>query len=272
MARGKKVSPAKFIGAITGVVGGVSNLIGGSRALGSARDQQKKAQAELEKQKAAYTGLDTSNIYADVESQIATENPYEDLTVNQQQAQFQAQQGMQQRANIMQNLRGAAGGSGVAALAQQMAAQGQLATQKASASIGQQEAANQRLMAQGASKIQDRQFQATQLKLRGAEAARGLEYDKQAGLMGLASGQLQAANKSVADAKAQKAAGISGIIGGAVSGIAGGLGGGLLDKAKGLVSGGGGVLSGAANTFGGSNPLNIDKTSSLFKTFTPTKL
>jgi hypothetical protein len=181
---------------------------------------------------------------------------------------------MQQRANIMQNLRGAAGGSGVAALAQQMAAQGQLATQKASASIGQQEAANQRLMAQGASKIQDRQFQATQLKLRGAEAARGLEYDKQAGLMGLASGQLQAANKSVADAKAQKAAGISGIIGGAVSGIAGGLGGGLLDKAKGLVSGGGGggVLSGAANTFGGNNPLNIDKTSSLFKTFTPTKL
>ena len=273
MARGKKVSPAKFIGAIAGVVGGVANLIGGNKALGSARDQQRKAQAELEKQKAAYMGLDTSNIYADVESQIATENPYEDLTVNQQQAQFQAQQGMQQRANIMQNLRGAAGGSGVAALAQQMAAQGQLATQRASASIGQQEAANQRLMAQGASRIQDRQFQATQLKLRGAEAARGLEYDKQASLMGLASGQLQAANQAAAQAQAQKAAGISGIVGGAISGIAGGLGDGLLDKTKGLFSGGAdSVISNTANTFGGNNPLNIDKTSSLFKTFTPTKL
>ena len=212
------------------MVGGVANLIGGSSALGSARDQQRKAQAELEKQKAAYAGLDTSNIYADVESQIATENPYEDLTVNQQQAQFQAQQGMQQRANIMQNLRGAAGGSGVAALAQQMAAQGQLATQRASASIGQQEAANQRLMAQGASRIQDRQFQATQLKLRGADAARKLEYDKQAGLMGLASGQLQAANQAAAAAEAQKASGISGIVGGAISGLGSMAGAGIFDK------------------------------------------
>ena len=230
MARGKKVSPAKFIGAAIGIIGGVSSLIGGNKAAAAAKAQQKQARAELEEQKSAYMGLDTSNIYADVEKQVATENPYEDLTVNQQQAQFQAQQGMQQRANIMQNLRGAAGGSGVAALAQQMAAQGQLATQRASASIGQQEAANQRLMAQGASQIQGRQFQATQLKLRGAEAARGLEYQKRQGLMGLASGQLQAANQSAAAAEAQKAAGMSSIIGGAVSGVGSLAAGGAFDK------------------------------------------
>ena len=82
------------------------------------------------------------------------ENVYEDLTVNQQQAQFQAQQGQQQRANIMQGLRGAAGSSGIAGLAQSMANQGQLQAQQISASIGAQEAANQRMSAQGAGAIQ----------------------------------------------------------------------------------------------------------------------
>ena len=61
------------------------------------------------------------------------------LTINQQQAQFEAQQGAQQRANIMQGLKGAAGGSGVAGLAQAMAGQGQLQTQQIAAGIGQQE-------------------------------------------------------------------------------------------------------------------------------------
>ena len=37
--------------------------------------------------------------------------------------------------------------------------------------------------------------------------------------MGLASGELQAANQAVAEAKAQQSAGISGIIGGGLSGL-----------------------------------------------------
>ena len=148
MAKGRIVSPTKFLGAVAGVIGGVSNLIGGNKAAAEAAEQQRLARAEVEKQKAAYEGLDTSNLYANVQNQYANmENTMEDLTVNQQQAQFQAQQGAQQRANIMQGLQGAAGGSGIAALAQQMASQGQLATQQASASIGQQEAANQKAAA-----------------------------------------------------------------------------------------------------------------------------
>ena len=83
------------------------------------------------------------------------ENTMEDLTINQQQAQFEAQQGQQQRANIMQQMGGAAGGSGVAGLAQAMANQGQLATQRASASIGQQEAANRMAAAQQAGRLQE---------------------------------------------------------------------------------------------------------------------
>ena len=96
---------------------------------------------------------DLTNRFQGLQNRFA-ENVYEDLTVNQQQAQFEAQQGAQQRSNIMETMRGAAGGSGIAALAQTMANQGQLATQRASASIGQQEAANQRAAAQQAGQIQ----------------------------------------------------------------------------------------------------------------------
>jgi len=96
MAKGRKVSPARFLGAITGIVGGVSNIMAGNKAGKAAAEQQKIAQAELGKQKKAYQGLDTSNLAAGVTNaysgiQTNYENVYEDLTVNQQQAQFQAQ-------------------------------------------------------------------------------------------------------------------------------------------------------------------------------------
>ena len=256
MARGRKVGPAKFsgspirfLGAVAGVVGGVANIIGGNRAGRAAREQQKIAQAELNKQKKAFEGLDTSNLMAGVTNKYANiqtnyENVYEDLTVNQQQAQFQAQQGAQQRSDILQNMRGAAGGSGIAALAQSMANQGQLAAQQQSASIGQQEARNQALMARGAGAEQTAEAQAQQTiamgeqqaeasRLQGAASARGLEYEKTQGLMGLASGQLESANAAKAAADAQKSAGISGVVGGVASGLAGGLLGGIGDKISG---------------------------------------
>ena len=144
-----------------------------------------------------------------------------DLTVNQQQAQFQAQQGAQQRANIMQGLRGAAGGSGIAGLAQALANQGQLQAQKASASIGQQEAANQKLAAQGAQAVQT-------AEAKGKQMQQEFEMDRQATLLGMQMGQTTGANlaaqqaelnKQEADAagRAAVAAGI-GNVGGAVAG------------------------------------------------------
>ena len=234
MAVGKKVSPARFIGAL---VGGVSNIIGGRKARGEAEEQQDIARAELEKQKQGYQDLDTSNIYANVKNQYANmENTMEDLTVNQQQAQFQAQQGAQQRSNIMQGLKGAAGGSGVAALAQQMANQGQLATQQASASIGQQESANQRAAAQQAGQIQTQEragaVAAETQRLGGAADARGLEYGKQEGLLGMASGGMQAANVAKSAADQQVSSGWGQAIGGVASGLTGAVTGGLFgDKA-----------------------------------------
>ena len=110
----------------------------------SANKQRKRAarQARKERQKMkqlenAYANLDTSNPYLNME------NTMEDLTINQRQADFERQTFQQSQANILSNLRGAAGGSGVAALAQSLAQQGQLASQRSAASIGAQEAANQ---------------------------------------------------------------------------------------------------------------------------------
>jgi len=223
MAIGRKVSPARFIGAALGVVGGVMNMFGGDGGAGAAK---KKAKAEMDAQKKAYGAMDTSNIYAGVKNQFAgMENTMEDLTVNQQQAQFEAEQGAQNRANIMQGMQGAAGGSGIASLAQAMANQGQNAARQASASIGQQESRNQMLSAQAAGQIQtqERQGEATAegLRLGGAADARGLEYQKQEGLMGMASGELSSANEAVAAADAKKAAGLNQIIGGVASGAMG---------------------------------------------------
>ena len=146
-------------------------------ALESQRIQQEK----LDKQAEEYKALTFENPYENME------NAYEDLTVNQQQAQFQAQQGAQQRANIMEGLRGAAGASGIASLAQTMANQGQLMTQRISASIGAQEARNQALMAQGAQT-------ADMAERKGDLMKQKFEADRQATLLGMQMGQTAGTN------------------------------------------------------------------------------
>ena len=204
--------------------------------------QQATARAAVEKQKQAYKGIEITNPYADMQNQYA-ENVFEDLTVNQQQAQFQAQQGQQQRANIMQGLRGAAGASGVAGLAQAMASQGQLQTQQISASIGQQESINQRLMAQGAQQVQagaaavDLQRRTGEGMVQEAETGRaatllGMEYGALAG----AQAGVQAAYGNQASAYAMELERIgqnkalTGQIIGGVVGAAGSIVGGALSK------------------------------------------
>jgi hypothetical protein len=82
------------------------------------------------------------------------QNTAEDLTVNTQQAEFQAQQQQQGLANTMGSLRSAAGGSGIAGLAQAMASQQSQNLQQASASIGMQESQNAQIAAQQGARIQ----------------------------------------------------------------------------------------------------------------------
>ena len=175
---------------VVGTATAVGTYVQGEKNRGAAEDAANKANelqaietAKLDKQKEEYKSMTFENPYENME------NVYEDLTVNQQQAQFQAQQGQQQRANIMQSLQGAAGGSGIAGLAQAMANQGQLQTQKISASIGQQESANQKLKAQGAEKIQ-------KLERKGQEMGQQFDINKQSTLLGMQMGTTAGANES----------------------------------------------------------------------------
>ena len=176
-----------------------------------------------------YEKLDTSNIYADVKNPYADietefENVYEDMTVNQQQAQFEKQMAQQQQANIMQQMSSAAGGSGIASLAQAMANQGQLQAQRAGASIGMQESQNQRLTAQGAQQARSMEQQALRTRmagegraqmqrLRGEEQSRGLEYQKTGTLLGMSQQRLAAANEARRQAKAQQMSAVGDIAG-----------------------------------------------------------
>ena len=185
-------------GAVVAGAAGLTKLGVAISGRGKRIAEQEKANKENERMMAEYRALDTSNPYANMQ------NTMEDLTVNQQQAQFQAQQGAQQRANIMQNMRGAAGGSGIAALAQVMANQGQLASQQASASIGQQESRNQMAAAQQAANIQMQERV-------GDARSQDLEAQKTATLLGMSQQRVAAANQARAEAKAAQMSAIGDI-------------------------------------------------------------
>ena len=205
-----------IIGASIAGAGGLAKL---GVSLAGRRDrinEQAAATAEMRKMKKEYQNLDTSNLAAGVRNPYENlENTFEDLTVNQQQAQFEAQQGQQSRANIMQGLQGAAGGSGIAGLAQSLANQGMLQSQKASASIGLQESQNQRMAAQQGARIQQLEGQgemyAEQMRQRGAEAGRGLEWQKTSTLFGMSQQRTAAANEARRQAKAQQMSAIGDI-------------------------------------------------------------
>ena len=230
-------SPFNFAwGAAAGLAGGIIGAIGAGKRKRAAEKKEKAARAEMNRMKSAYADMDLSNPYANMENQFAgmknqfagLENTMEDLTVNQQQAEFEAQQNQQNQANIMDTLSASAGGSGIAALAQQMAQQGQMANQQAAASIGQQESANQmaaaqqagslqQLEAQGAADVdlQQRQGQASvdQQIAAGEQTAQARELERQGTLLGMAQQETAAYQQQTADAQASKMQGISGAIG-----------------------------------------------------------
>jgi hypothetical protein len=176
--------------AVTTAVVGAAKAVDGGIQANRAKKDAAKAQIELDKQKKAFEALDTSNPYLNME------NTKEDLTVNTQAAEFAKQQSMQSQANIMEQYRGVAGGSGIAALAQTMANQGATDAQKASVSIGEQEQDNQKQQATEASRIQG-------LEREGEIMSRSAEQGKIESLMGMSADEVAAANEARAAGKAQ---------------------------------------------------------------------
>ena len=210
-----------------GIIGGLGGIAQGLIGRGRRREEQRRAGREYREMRRQFEGLDTGNIYADVRNQYTgMENPFEDLTINQQQAEFQRQMFAEQQASTLQAFRGAAGASGIAALAQAMAGQAQRATQIASASIGQQESRNQALRAQEASRIQQMErmgeAQAEQLRLAGEEQARSLEWQKTGTLLGMAQQRRAAADQAQAQADAALWGGVGSLVGGIATSFMGG--------------------------------------------------
>lgn len=190
------------------LAGGAANMVGGLIGGGARRREQRQAQAQLNQRMAAYEGMEFTNPFANME------NTMEDLTVNQQQAQFLAQQQQQGLANTMGQLQGAAGGSGIAALAQAMANQQAQNLQQASASIGQQESRNQALSSQQAAKNQ-------LMEAQGESRVQDLEIGRTQTLLGMSQQRLAAANQARQQATNQLIGGIAGVGAGVVGGIAG---------------------------------------------------
>ena len=225
----KKQSPFKWLPVAMAAVSvgtSVFGAISANRQRKIAEEKEDEARKEMEALKDQYANLDTSNPFLNLE------NTMEDLTVNQQQAEFEKQQFQQSQANIMDSLRGAAGGSGVAALAQQLAQSGQLAAQRSSASIGQQEAANQMAERQMAGQIQGMERQ-------GEMYSRNLEREKTETLLGMSQQETAAYGQQAGEARQQMWSSIAGGVEGAANMFAGfgggerplaGFGGGQFDR------------------------------------------
>ena len=195
------------------VIQGLGGLFGARRANKAQRiaaAEERRKRAEMNRLRDIYSNIDTSNPFLNME------NTMEDLTVNQQQAQFEAQQFQQSQANTLASLRQSAGGSGIAALAQSLAQQGQLAAQRSAASIGQQEAINQRMAAQQAGQIQAQER-------RGEIISRQQQRDQIGTLLGMSQSEVAAAREQQRLAQKAKMDAISGGVSGIASALSSGI-------------------------------------------------
>tara|TARA_R100001129_G_C5306875_1_gene244024 strand:+ start:632 stop:1276 length:645 start_codon:yes stop_codon:yes gene_type:complete len=174
------VLAAVGISAGVSALGNVISGLGARKKKRRAARRERKRRKEMNRLKEAYSQIETSNPF------LNQENVYEDLTIDQRGAQFEAQQFQQSQANILNNLRQSAGGSGIAALAQQMAQSGQLAAQSSAARIGQQERANERLAAGEAGRLQGMERQ-------GELISRQQQRDQTGTLLGMSQQEVAAA-------------------------------------------------------------------------------
>lgn len=189
---------------------GLFKMVGGLIGGGKRRREQRRAKKEYGKYKNQYMNLENTNLY------LGQENVFEDLTVNQQQAEFETEQQQQGLANIMARQQEAAGGSGIASLAQALANQQTKNIALSAVSIGQEEQKNQLLRQQAAGEIQ-------QQEIYGEEQVRSFSRERTETLLGMSGERYAAANKARQDATASVLGGLGDIAGGALSAFSGGL-------------------------------------------------
>ena len=183
-----KSSPIKFFDA----------LFGGAQR----RREQRAANEDMGNQMDAWEDTKMKNPYAGVKNPYENlENVYEDQTVNLKQAEFEKEQSQQAMANVMAGMQGAAGGSGVAGLAQVLANQGVKQAQQASVSIGAQEQTNQQRMVAESGRLQELKVKGEQkrdmLEREGERMVEQYDMDKQAKMLDFAGQRQNAANQAI---------------------------------------------------------------------------
>ena len=240
------VVTAAAIGVGTSVIGGAVGAHQASQAAKGARNDARRAKAEMDAIKAARqpitnpyaTTTDLSGLAKDLSGMI--NNPYANLGVATQAAEMQAEQADLSLANTLDTLRATGASAGGATALAQAALQSKKGI---AASIEQQEANNEKLRAQGeAERNQMRMAEQQRLqslrisegqRVQAAEAA-GQQFmfaaqeDRTNADLGREAGALTQAMQNQASAQAAQASAIGGAISGvgsALGGLAGSVGG-----------------------------------------------
>ena len=174
------------------IIGGAASVAGSLIGGRARRREQRQAQAEFEAQKQALQGTTFENTYAGLE------NVAEDLTVNQQASQFQAQQ---TDAALAQSMQAAIASGGAPGGAQAIAQAALKSKAGISADLAKQEQANQMARASAEQKLQADEAA-------GADMVQARNYQKQQQMLNLASQRKIAADQARAQATSQLVGGI----------------------------------------------------------------
>ena len=211
-----KISPLKAIPLAVYALGAMAGMSAISKA--GKRDRSNRAklagyEQEFDERITDYEKSEFKPLDADA---LKQENIYEDLTVDTQAADYAREQFQQQQANIMQGLKGVAGGSGVAGLAQSLSMQANKQSQQSQLTIGQQLQQNRRMQMQEKSRLQG---QERQVQLANMEGARQFELDKMSTLMGVSGQKIAGAQGAIAGRQAmygQVAGAVGSVVGAAI--------------------------------------------------------
>lgn len=191
--------------AVPSIVSGIGSLFGGRKR----RRRERAAKNQYNQAINQYKNFEFENAFAGLE------NPFEDLRVSTEAAEFQSQQVQQGLAQSLDALRGGGGGTGAAAIAQAMAQQQARTQQQIAADISKQEVANERLAAQATLRMQ-------QMEAQGDMAVQQQEFARESTLLGMSQQELAGARK----ARAEATSALGGMFGGiATAGIGAGLSG-----------------------------------------------
>ena len=192
----------KMAGYIGAIVAAAQNALEGAAGIAGGligrRQREREARIAGEDFQAQMTALRTQDIDNPFQN---VQNTFEDLTINQKEAEFLAGQQQLGLATTMSQMRRTVGSSGLAGMAQAMANQQSINLQKSAASIGQQEVANQAMAAKG-------RFEQEKMFAMGEKEKRMMEFAKQNQLLAMASDRKIAADEAMA---AQQAALIGGV-------------------------------------------------------------